>query len=163
MKQKQYIQEHLQDQSDFEITEAIKHKGTEYLFHPIFINLIKELSQPYFDYDIDEMKIALTRINEELKNIESTLKELNKLIQLYNIVKSDNPINKTEISKLEKHNQFLTSLFNKFYSKNIEIIQNNIREMREQYKDLKIILKQLKRDLKISVYEFSLDNQSNNG
>ena len=74
------------------------------------------------------------------------------------MVKSDNPINKTEISKLEKHNQFLTSLFNKFYSKNIEIIQNNIREMREQYKDLKIILKQLKRDLKVSIYEFNLDN-----
>ena len=157
-KQKQYLQEKLQNQSNFEIQEAIKHKGIEYLFYPIFIDKIKEILTPYLEYDIEGMKQSLSEVSKELENIEFTLKELNKLHQLFNLVKSDNPIKPTNISKIRReHNQFLITLLNSFYSKNIEIIQFNIRELRDQYQDYKTILKSIKRDLKVSLYEFKLD------
>lgn len=160
-KQKQYLQEKLQNQSNFETQEAIKHKGIEYLFYPIFIDKIKEILTPYLEYDIEGMKQSLSEVSKELENIEVTLKELNKLHQLFNLVKSDNPIKSTNISKIKReHNQFLITLLNSFYSKNIEIIQFNIRELRDQYQDYKTILKSIKRDLKVSLYESSLEINS---
>ena len=160
-KQKQYLQEKLQNQSNFEIQEAIKHKGIEYLFYPIFIDKIKEILTPYLEYDIEGMKQSLSEVLLEIESIEVTLKELNKLHQLFNLVKSDNPIKSTNISKIRReHNQFLITLLNPFYSKNIEIIQFNIRELRDQYQDYKTILKSIKRDLKVSLYESSLEINS---
>lgn len=160
-KQKQYLQEKLQNQSNFEIQEAIKHKGIEYLFYPIFIDKIKEILTPYLEYDIESMKKSLFEVSKELENIEIVLKELNKLHQLFNLVKSDNPIKSTNINKIKReHNQFLITLLNSFYSKNIEIIQFNIRELRDQYQDYKTILKSIKRDLKVSLYESSLEINS---